>query len=265
MSRLSEAAVALCLVRVRSHLLTCSSSSGDILDDICHLPLGDRSSVGFPPISQVSPSPPVSSSLCLVSTTCSAPSCRAHIQPLLGCLIVIPSESTPTKELLTSQTHFTHIFLFRYGGSIFHLLRPKPLKSSLILFFLSSLPVFQEILLVLPSEFIWDLTTSLSLTAFTAFTPHLDYSSIFLTDLFASNLAPPMVRSYKEIERSFKVKVSRPSTHSPPLLPRPTRRESRAPGRHYNCCLLALSSQVGLCAVFQTRLYTGCFHSLKHS
>ena len=164
-----------------------------------------------------------------MSTSCSIHRCLLIYPATPWRLNVIPNDSTPTVELLTSQMHFTHIFLFRYGGSIFHLLRPKPLKSSLILFFLYSLPVFQEILLVLPSGFIWDLTTSHSLTAFTTFTPHLDYSSSILTDLFASNLAPPRVHSYKEIEQSFKVKVSQSSTHHPPLLSHLTWNESRAP------------------------------------
>lgn len=57
----------------------------------------------------------------------------------------------------------------------------------------------------------------LNLTATRLHPLHLHYSSSFLTDLFASNVAPPRVHSYKEIERSFKVKVSQSSTHSPPL------------------------------------------------
>lgn len=84
------------------HLLTCSFSSGNILNDICHLPREDCSSVGFHPVSQASPSQSVSFSLCLVSTSCSVHRCLLIYPATPWRLIVIPNDSTPTVELLTS-------------------------------------------------------------------------------------------------------------------------------------------------------------------
>lgn len=164
--------------------LTCSFSSSDILDDFCHLLWEERSSLGFPPTSPACLfSVCVSSSLCLLSASCSSRRRHTHVY-----------------ELLISQ-HTSLTFPFSITvAPIFCLLRPKTLKLSLILFFLTSEPVFQEIVLVLPSRFIWDLIISYSFHCCHPFTSHLDYSSSFLTDLLPSSLTPPGVCSYKEVE-----------------------------------------------------------------
>ena len=95
----------------------------------------------------------VSFSLCLVSTSCSVHRCHTNISSYsLAVWLSSQMIAHPQWSSWPLSNALTHIFLFCYGGSILHLLRPKPLKSSLILLFLSSLPVFQEILLVLPSE-----------------------------------------------------------------------------------------------------------------
>ena len=67
-----------------SHLLTCSFSSGNILDDICHLPREDLSCVGFHPVSQASPSQSVLLFSALWAPHAQFIDAYSYIQLLLG-------------------------------------------------------------------------------------------------------------------------------------------------------------------------------------
>lgn len=162
-------------------------SSTGMLDDcslkhFCHLLPEDRSSSGFLP------------RVCLGARRCSvrSPDLAPDLRPT-------SPASWLTELLILSHKHTpSHFYLLESWRLQVSARLPKTLWSSLILSFLTSHPVFQEILLVLPSGFTSDLTASHPLRC--CYSGHLS-SGLFqqLPDhLLPSNLTPPRVCSYKD-------------------------------------------------------------------